>query len=131
MGQKRVRDPGVTTFRIFLEQPDFFVGSDAHRFEEESEPVILNYFLSHSIVGKSVYMRQKGAKRSRWKRFLKISPLYFWEGFQTKIRLAISRKISGFENSEKFSHDQQIKIFNLVQLSGMETNTNSCRLDGK
>ena len=40
-----------STYWIFPERQDFFGGSVAHRFQEESEPVILNYFLWHFIDG--------------------------------------------------------------------------------
>ena len=54
--------------------------------------------------------------------FHKTSPSYFLEGRQSNLRLAISRIISGFENSGNFSQDQETKIFNLNQWLGLKIN---------
>ena len=114
----------------YFEVRNFSQKSLIHRQNRNDEPGILNYFLWCFIVGKSVYTRQNGAKSSRWKRFLKITTFMIEEASK-KILLAISRKISGFEKSGNFSHDQQIKIFNFSQQLGMKPNADSCSLVGK
>jgi len=51
LAQKSANFGIFSTFLNFPEQPDFFVGSAAYRCQEESEPVILSYFLWHFVVG--------------------------------------------------------------------------------
>ena len=91
-----------STFWIFPEQQDFFVGSVAYRFQltgfqEESDHVEL-------LCGTF---------------FIKYSVSYFLEVVTTTTRLALSRQIiSGTGKKLKFSHDQQTTCSVALTTSG-------------
>ena len=111
----------------FSEATRIFMGSVAYRFQEESEPVILSYFLWHFIVGQSLHMRQKLQNAPGGTVLLKYSLLNLGGRHDYNTTSHISTNIWNWKNL-KFSHDQQTKLFNLSQRIGLKITSASLRL---